>query len=71
MPEMIRHNVSVASTNQKVGGTWTRRRVIKYGLALMLVAAIWYVSSLIYFVYFWDGGWGKSIVEIMYSIVGR
>jgi len=31
-------------------------------MMILLFLFIAYFSGLIYFIYFWDGGWGKSIV---------
>ncbi len=47
------------------------RRVLKRIAIILLLLLTAYFCGLIYFIYFWDGDWGKSIVDIMYWVVRK
>ena len=45
------------------------KRIVKWTAMILLVIFAAYVGGNIYLVYFWHGGWGESIVKIMYWTV--
>jgi hypothetical protein len=47
------------------------KRIFKLALSLVLIIVVYILFANIYLAFFWKGGWGQSIVDIMYWVIRK